>query len=39
MSERKGSRYALLGLSAAILAGVLGYYFVSPSVSVASQPI
>ncbi|KQB52628.1 peptidase M16 [Pseudomonas endophytica] len=37
MSEHKGPRFALLALTTAVLVGALGYYFVSPSVSVASQ--
>ena len=39
MSERKGPRYALLGLSAAILVGALGYFFTNPQQSVASQAL
>ena len=39
MSERKGPRYVLLGLTAAVLAGVLGYYFISPDRSIASQAL
>ena len=39
MSERKGPRYALLGLTAAVLVGALGYYFASPAESVASPAL
>ncbi len=39
MSERKGPRYALLGLTTAVLVGALGYYFASPAVSVASPAL
>ena len=39
MSERKGSRYALLGLSAVVLVGALGYFFANPDQSVASQAL
>ena len=39
MRERKGPRYALLGLSAAILVGALGYFFTNPQQSVASQAL
>ena len=39
MSERKASRFALLGLSAAILVGALGYFLTNPEQSVASQAL
>ena len=39
MSERKGPRYALLGLVAVALIGALGLYFTGPGDSVASQAL